>query len=164
MYGLTRPRVAVVVVVLALAVVTLLSACAAPPPPVYKVGDTITSGNWRYTVTGVSDSKTVPYSDFGNTFEAKGVWLIVDLTIENIGNETSAINTWDFEVKDGAGTTYSTAFESISYSSYKKSAAPGDQLPPNVPVSIALLYDVDPAASGFSLSLRQAGVTVQARR
>ncbi len=164
MCGSTRPRVAVVVVALALAVVTLLGACAAPPPPVYKVGDTITSGNWRYTVTGVSDGKTVPYSDFGNTFEAKGVWLIVDLTIENVGNQTSTINTWDFEVKDSAGTTYSTAGESVSYSMYRKSAAPGDQLPPNVPVSIALLYDVNPAASGFSLSLRQAGVTVELGR
>lgn len=164
MDGSSRLRVSMVIVALGLGVAALLGACAAPPPPVYKVGDTITSGNWKYTVTGVSESKTVPYSDFGNTFEAKGIWLIIDLNVENVGNETSVINTWDFEVKDSAGTTYSTAFESISYSLYKKSAAPGDQLPPNVPVSIALLYDVSPGASGFSLSLRQAGVIVELGR
>lgn len=54
--------------------------------PQAKVGDKVTSGNWEYTVTKVERTKTLTWSDFGNKTDALGTWLVVSMTLKNIGN------------------------------------------------------------------------------
>lgn len=126
-----------------------------------KIGDTITSGNWKYTVSKATREKTIKWSDFGNQTEAKGVWQIVHVKLENVGKETALINTWDFEVKDAAGITYKADTDSVSYSSYNKLSKPMDNYPPGVPAEIGLVFDVNPSAKGLKLWLVQAKAFVE---
>lgn len=82
---------------------------SAPTP---KLGDTVSKGNWKYCVTETDSQKTVTWSDFGNKTDAKGVWQIVHVKLENIGKETLSINSRDFEVNDFGGITHKAASDS----------------------------------------------------
>ena len=123
-----------------------------------KVGDTVKSGNWSYTVTKVDRMKTLVWSDFGNKTDALGQWLIVSMTLRNIGNQNFPINTFDFQLTDGGGTKYDTSskFEVYSYMSHAKLTNLGEQFPPGIDVKTALVFDINPAATGLKLVLKQA--------
>jgi len=128
--------------------------------PPLKVGDVITAGNWKYTVTKTDRQKQVQWTAFGNTFDAKGIWQIINVQVENIGKQTYAINTWDFEVRDGGGVVYKAASESGMYARSLKLSSTGEDFPPGVPAELILLFDVNPAATGLKLNLVQAKVLV----
>lgn len=69
-----------------------------------------------------------------------------------------AINEWDFELKDDQGRTYSMdTVTSAMFDSYNKISSLGEQIPPGVATGVGMLYDVNPAAKGFRLYLKQAG-------
>lgn len=53
---------------------------------VYSVGDRVVSGDIAYTITDVQTTPTLS-NDYSST-SADGVFLIVDMDIENIGKET----------------------------------------------------------------------------
>ncbi len=126
-----------------------------------KVGDKVTSGNWEYTVTKVDKTKTITWSEFGNKTDATGTWLIVSITLKNIGNQNFGINTFDFELRDGANVKYDTSskLEAFGYVQYQKLTPLGEQVPPGLEVKSALLFDINPAATGLKLVLKQAGGT-----
>jgi hypothetical protein len=119
------------------------------PTAMSKIGDTVGKGNWGYLVTETAREKTITWSDFGNKTTAKGIWQIVHVRVLNISKETLPINTWDFEVKDAKGITYKADLNSITYSSYKNLSKPMDNYPPGVPAEIALIFDVNPEATGL---------------
>lgn len=135
------------------------SSTSQQPTAIPKIGDIIKSGNWQYQVSKVDRQKTVKWSDFGNTTDAKGIWEIVQIKVTNIGKESFPINAWDFEVKDADGITYKDD-TSTMYSKFLKLSAIGDTYPPNVPAEIAVLFDVNPAAKGLQLNLVQAKTAV----
>lgn len=143
-----------------------VSTATAKPPtatatPLPKVGQTIVVGNWEYTVTGVEQVKVLTWSDFGNTSEAKGIWLIVYLTLKNVGKENFGINTWDFALTAGeVKYSFSTDGGAFMFIDYKKMAHLGEQFPPGVAVKTALIYDIAPDAKGLRLQLIQAKTSV----
>lgn len=141
------------------AAVAKAGAATATPAPV--IGDTVTKGNWAYMVTKVEKAKSVSWSQFGNKSDAKGTFLIVTLGIQNVGKETYPVNAWDFEVQDGSGVKYKTALmESSTYSGYLGLSKVGDNYPPGVPAAMALLFDINPNATGLKLNLVQAKTMV----
>jgi hypothetical protein len=122
-----------------------------------KIGDVVTAGNWAYQVIKTDQQRTVQWSPFGNMSDAKGIWQIVHIKIQNIGKETYPINAWDFEIKDDAGVTYKSAWtDSVNYSAYNKLSKPSDQYPPGVAVVMGILFDVNPQGQGLKLNLVQA--------
>lgn len=131
------------------------------PTPQAKVGDKVSSGNWEYTVTKAEKTKTLVWSQFGNKTDATGVWLIVSMTLKNIGNRNFGINTWDFELRDGSGAQYTTSskLEAFAYIDYAKLASLGEQVPPGLEVKTALIFDINPEAKGLKLVLKQANNT-----
>lgn len=133
---------------------------AATAVSVPKVGDTITKGNWKYTVSMVDRQKSVQWSEFGNKTDAKGIWQIVHVQVENIGKQTYPINSWDFEIVDANKIIFKADSQSIMYSSFKKLDKPMDNYPPGVPAEIGLLFDVNPNATGLRLHLTQADAYV----
>jgi hypothetical protein len=133
-------------------------ASTATPPP--HVGDTVTSGNWEYTVTQVKREKgPLVWSQYGNKTSPAGEWLIIDISLKNIGKQNFGINTHDFELVDDKGVKYahSTANGATSsFQEYQKLTALGGQVPPGLAVNSALVFDINPAATGLKLILKQA--------
>lgn len=141
---------------------TLAASAAATATPGPKVGDTVRSGNWQYTVTKVERVKALKYGDFtGSTVDALGQWLVVSLTLTNIGSQNFPINTFDFQATDAGGVKYdtSTKLEIFSYVRYQRLTSLGEQFPPGVAVKTALVFDINPEATGLKLVLKQANGT-----
>lgn len=132
------------------------------PTPIPKVGQVVNGKNWSYQVTNVEKTKTLTWSEFGNKTDAKGVWLIPYLTLQNISKQNYPINAHDFELRDDGGVKYTTSsqIEAFSFLRYKKLGALGEQFPPGVPVNTAVVFDVSPEAKGLKLWLSQESVLV----
>lgn len=134
-----------------------------PPTPVPaptltpRIGDQIAKGNWGYGLVEVKTQKTVTWSAFGNKTSAKGTWLVIIMAIMNGGDKSMPINSWDFELKDDQGRTYSMdTVTSSMFSDFNKLSSLGDTFPPGVGDGVGMLYDVNPDAKGFRLYLKQA--------
>jgi hypothetical protein len=65
----------------------------------FAVGDVVTVGDMEYTVNGLEVSKSVGPSMLPT--EAKGTFLIVDLTVKNNGNEAVMVDSSFFKLKEG---------------------------------------------------------------
>ncbi|WP_034538520.1 DUF4352 domain-containing protein [Carnobacterium inhibens] len=65
----------------------------------FKVGDLVTVGDMEYTVNGMEVSKSVGPSIMPT--EAKGTFLIVDVTVKNNGNEAKMVDSSFFKLKEG---------------------------------------------------------------
>jgi hypothetical protein len=128
--------------------------------PQAKVGDKVSSGNWEYTVTKVEKAKTLTYSTIGSgsKVDATGEFVVVSITLKNIGTQNFGINTFDFELQDGASVKYNTSskFEIFSYIRAQNLTPMGEQVPPGLEVKSALVFDINPAATGLKLVLKQA--------
>jgi hypothetical protein len=131
--------------------------------PQAKVGDKVAVGNWEYTVTKTDIQKSVTWSQFGNKSDAKGTFFIVYLTLTNRGNQNFGIGTQDFALTDAGGVTYSADTAGLSYADFLKLSKLGfgDQYPPGVAVNTLAMFDINPAATGLHLVLKQAsGATI----
>ncbi|HLG69933.1 MAG TPA: DUF4352 domain-containing protein [Chloroflexota bacterium] len=134
------------------------SSAAASAAP--KVGDTVTAGNWSYQLTKVD--KPGKSIDTGNQFEkldALGTWLVVYMTLKNVGKQNFGINDFDFELQDSAGTKSKVTDKIVEMNAWleKTGLKPlGGQIPPGVSIDTALLFDINPDAKGFKLNLIQA--------
>jgi hypothetical protein len=136
----------------------------ATPTAAPAIGTTISNGNWAYVVTKVSKpGRTI---NTGNQFaqlNALGTWVVVYMTLKNIGNQNFDINSWDFKLESGSGTTYDVTDHSVEMNVWLENVGLrrlGQQVPPGVEFSTALLFDVSPNASKLSLDLRQANTRV----
>ncbi|MFP4879099.1 DUF4352 domain-containing protein [Mammaliicoccus sciuri] len=66
---------------------------------IFKIGDKVKTDELDYTVKSVNNSKTV-----GNSFaphDAKGTYLIVDITVKNNGNDPVTLDSNMFKLKIG---------------------------------------------------------------
>jgi len=130
--------------------------------PQAKVGDKVAVGNWEYLVTKTDTQKTVTWSSFGNKTDAKGTWFIVYLTLTNRAKENFGIGTQDFSLTDSGGVKYdadtSTGFSYADFLKLSKLGF-GDKYPPGVAVNTLIMFDINPAATGLKLVLKQASGT-----
>ena len=88
----------------------------------YALNQPATVKHWRIAVTQAQTrGKDLVWSEFGNKDTAAGTWYIVTVTMTNSGNENFGVNTWDFELHDGAGATYkvSDAAGAYAYSEFR---------------------------------------------
>ena len=131
----------------------------ATPEQVYKVGDKVTAANWEYTVAKTDTTKTLVWTSLGNKITAKGQYLIVYLTLKNVGKENFGINSWDFELY--AGDVKYTPVDELAFWMWAEDngLSPiklGEKYPPGVKVKTGLLFDVAPDAPAPRLRLVQA--------
>ena len=108
----------------------------------------------------------------GNQFtrpeEPKGQWAIVGVTLTNKGDRNFGLSGHDFELRDASGVKYKNAVVGVAGNEWAKANGLKDgvlglstgQVPPGVPVKYALLFDVNPQATGLKLWLVQARVEV----
>ena len=73
-----------------------------PETVTYKIGDTVKVGNVEYVVNSISSSKT-----YGNQYlfaEANDMFLIVNVSVKNCGNESLDVFSDFFKLKNGEKT------------------------------------------------------------
>lgn len=95
---------------------------------------------------------------YASVDKPKGSWVVITLSLTNLGKENFALNNWNVELRDDKGVMYNLAgFDSLSCSDGKGQAHLGDQMPPGVAVRTTLLFDVAPGTGGKVLVLTQGG-------
>jgi hypothetical protein len=136
--------------------------------PAPKIGDTVTKGNWSYLVTRIQmPGKSI---NTGNQFlklDALGTWLAVYMTLKNVGSSNFPINEHDFGLIDSAGTKSDVTTHIIEmYTLLEQLGLQklGQQIPPGVSFNTAVLFDINPSATGLKLNLIQANTLVDLGR
>lgn len=77
-----------------------------------KIGDLISVGNFKYTVNKISFQKSIGTDPYMRQV-ADGIFLIVNLSIENIDREARMIDNSLYKLTDENGIEYSTAGSSV---------------------------------------------------
>lgn len=122
---------------------TASEAAAEPTPEIYKVGDKVVVGDRAYTITDVRTASSVG-DDFTKK-EATGVYVIVTMSIENIGKESATMGTSDVKIIDSEGRTFESdtnAWIAIKNNILLK------QIQPGLPVVGETIFDVPKGITG----------------
>lgn len=85
------------------------SAHPAPTPkPVARIGQPVRDGKFEFVITGVNTAKTVgdPSNEFMQA-TAQGVFVVVSMTVANIGNQAQSFFAANQKLKDAAGRQFS---------------------------------------------------------
>lgn len=125
-----------------------------------KLGATVSSGNWQYSVSGVEKTKTLTWGRYNNRMDANGIWLVVNLKLKNIGNQLARVDAWDFQIQDNDSTQYDPSTLTFSYVSFKGMAQLGEQFPPGSSLNTALVFDIGPRAKGLVLAFSESTTSV----
>jgi hypothetical protein len=124
----------------------------------HRIGETVTVKNWAVTVQAPErPGKELVWSNVGNKSAAAGTWLIVPVDLRNTGGQNFGVNTFDFELRDGAGAIYNVSSDvgAYGYAEYKQGAPLGGQVPPGVTVRSYAIFDINPDATGLRLVFKQ---------
>lgn len=113
------------------------SASAEATPQVYKVGDRVVVGERAYTVNSVRTAQMV--GDQYLNAQATGIFVIVDMTIENLGKESSTMSTNDVKLIDSEGRTFESDTKAWVYI---KDNLLLKQIQPGLPVHGETIFDV----------------------
>lgn len=112
--------------------------------------------DWKLKLVDVEHpGTTLKWSNYGDTKEASGTWLVVYVSLENTKSESSSLSPFNFRVTDSKGTIYNH-YENLAitdvYARYRdgKSIA-NDILLPGSKANYYLLFDVSPDATGLKL-------------
>lgn len=117
----------------------------------YKVGQVVKVGSMQYTVTGVSTAKSVGPSILPT--DAKDTFVVVDLTVKNLGDKEVTIDSSFFKLLDGSKTLSADSSASMSANQDESGQITNSfflqQLNPDVEMSGKVVFDVsaDQAAS-----------------
>lgn len=111
----------------------------------YKVGNKVTVGDMEYTVNKLSVTKTVGPTDFPTT--AKGTFLVVNLTVKNIGKKSVTVDSSFFKLLDngkefsadssGSMTANQDDTGNISNSFFLQELNPGVELSGNIAFDVS---------------------------
>jgi hypothetical protein len=79
---------------------------AAAPPTIGKLGDRVESNGTAITVT---KAQTLPQMPDGQKAGADNVYLIADITLENVSGSDVSYSPYTFQLKDADGKSYTAA-------------------------------------------------------
>jgi len=117
--------------------VTTSEAAAEPTPETYKVGDRVVVGERAYTITDVRTASSVG-DDFTKQ-TATGIFVIVTMTVENIGKESATMSSGDVKIIDSEGRTFESDTE--AWTALKENILL-KQIQPGLPVMGQTIFDV----------------------
>lgn len=106
-------------------------------PETYKIGDRVVVGERAYTITDVRTASSI-----GNDFTkqtASGIFVIVTMTVENIGKESATMTTGDVKIIDSEGRTFESDTE--AWSALEENILL-KQIQPGLPVMGQTIFDV----------------------
>ncbi len=115
---------------------------------IYSLGDTIKIDDLAYTIHSYKLVNQIGDESFGYFFgeEADGIFLIADVTIENIGKESKTLWTSYITIIDDQGRTYE--HDSMA-EIYLDDSFDFEQLQPGLPKSGKIVFDVPADLKGF---------------
>ena len=137
-----------------------------PPPsptPAVVAAGTATAGNvWRYTLLRGEEQKTLARDgQFGVPVDAQGMWLLLEVQVENVSDQPQIVRAADFQIVDGKGNTIQAdEIGSATYSLRNRLARFGGQFRAGMGAPLGVVFDVDPAATPLRLYLPQAQGTI----
>jgi len=118
-------------------------------PETYKVGDRVVVGDRAYTITDIRTASSVG-ADYTKK-EATGIFVIVTMTIENIGKESATLSNSDVKIIDSDERTFesdSNAWTALENNILLK------QIQPGLPVTGETIFDVP---KGITCNLQVSG-------
>lgn len=125
-----------------------------PTTTTYEVGEQVDVDVWSFVVTSVELAPTVDLPD--GQFVARGIFVVVYLTITNIGNEPASFPYDDLFVKDSAGRLYGWHSDSSSrFQSRIYDVTTYEDLQPGFAYDSVNVFDVPATATGLSLETEE---------
>lgn len=132
--------------------------------PMHEPGESFTVGSGarsiQYRVTDVK----LATEGIGSSMvyaEPDGIFVVVILEMENVGDETLDITTNHLKLVDSEGRTFEADTEALTYATndgrIEAEAITFDQLQPGLNVRRSVIYDV-PTGAGYGLLVEPAGV------
>lgn len=98
----------------------------------YKVGDVVKLGEREFVVNSVRRSGPFNY----NTPDAGKEYVIVNVTIRNLGKDEISYNPYDFKVQDANGAQESTAFAVLDDDLNSGTLAPNGNITGSMPFEV----------------------------
>ena len=135
-----------------------------PPPPTATIkGQVVIIPNdagipaLRAVVTDVSETKTVPETEYEKAVNASGKFVVVLMTVTNQATESASVGSRDFRLKDGKGRLFDMADLAPHFAArdYYKRGIFYDKIQPGLSLDMVVLFDVAPDASDYVLVLNQ---------
>lgn len=105
----------------------------------YKIGDRVVSGDVAYTVTGVKTATSLGDQYFNTV--ADGVFLIIDMKIENLGKESKTIGSSYMKIIDSQGREFDSDDDAWAH---LENNILIKQIQPGLPTSGQVVFDVPP--------------------
>lgn len=121
------------------------AATEAEQTTIYAIGDRVVSGNIAYTVTNVATSPTLS-NEYSST-SADGIFVIVDMDLENVGKETFTMTSGNVKLMDDQGRIFESDTDSWMYIDTDDNILL-KQLQPGLKTSGQAIYDV-PTGGGY---------------
>jgi len=108
-----------------------------PASVTYKVGDRVTVGDRAYTISNVKTTAFV--GDEYTKKTATGIYVLVTMTIENIGKESATMSPTDIKIVDSQGRTFES--DTNAWATLKDNILL-KQIQPGLPVNGETIFDV----------------------
>jgi hypothetical protein len=116
----------------------------------YNVGDTVSVNDWSFAVTDVELAPTVDLSN--EQFVARGIFVVVYLSITNSGNAPQSFPYDEFLVEDSAGRSYGLHTDStIPFQIYVYDTSLYGDLQPGLPYESVAVFEIPADATGLTL-------------
>ena len=116
-------------------------------PAAYTLNDEVTVGDVKWIVTSAT-SKTSLAGAFGGTETTQGKFVVINVTVENLGKDMKSMS--NLKLVDSQGREFTS-----SSKSYKNLGAEQlyilQNLNPNLPYTFADVYEVPTGAEGLSV-------------
>jgi hypothetical protein len=118
-----------------------------------KIGQSVNVGSWKVTVEKAQKTKSIDWSGLGSTEDAKGVFVKVYVTAQNVTNKTDSIKSFDYKLHDSSGAEYDAciSFACIAYPNQEKRDNFSSSTPPRSSTKLLALFDVATDAQGLEL-------------
>lgn len=97
-----------------------------------KVGATIKLGDREFTVNSVKREKSIGYS----SPKANKEYVVVNVTIKNLGKDEVTYNPFDFKVQDANGAQETETFATLDDSLNSGTLAPGGKVTGSIPFEV----------------------------
>lgn len=104
----------------------------------HELGETFEHGSFEFTVHSVEEGVASVESEYGLTEEARGEYIVIELTAENTSSSAEYLEGSDQVLMDADGNMYERDISASSDDSFM------DQLNPGQTAEATLAYDITP--------------------
>jgi hypothetical protein len=120
----------------------------------YSLNEKVEHGDFAYTIHGIEKKSEIGEYILDSFFgeKASGVFVIVDLTVENIAKESKTLSSNSFQIKDSQDRTFDTSSAWIYLKEDVRFAF--EQMQPGLPKKGKIVFDV-PDNEKYTLQIRR---------